>query len=1367
MTIVDLDRTCTLVPPKGDPSRGAVSTPLSEYRTEPAYVLLGDPGAGKTTCFKRERALEGGSAKRVPARQFVGSAASPPPEWRNKTLFIDGLDEIRAGTDEGRTALDRVFRMLQLLRPSRFRLSCREADWLGRNDTNLLEAATPDGQIKVLRLDPLTLEQAKRICEVDKRVVNADQFMRKASERGLGSLVLNPQTLELLIAAVFGAGKWPKSRLETFDLACRQLASEPNIEHKYSLWTRPSEKQVLHNAGRICALLLLSGTPGVSLLPPGEADHVDFPQMEDFDPTPAGMTDGEAAALARVRRLTLASRLFAIAAGSHPAGQRFEPVHRHIAEFLAGRYLAQQVEADLPPARVIALVTAGDGGVVTAHRGLSGWLAAHSTRVRHELIERDPIGIGLYGDTSSFTTEEKRKLLLAMQQEGPRLQDLHWSSARALAPLCSEALEGEIRDKLRPKPRNDDDHYPMAFLLMLLSDAVPMPTLAGPILEILYEPAWPPSVSYWALEAFLRHCHDPDFRTGKLEQLLSDVYDGRLDDPNNRVAGAALEQLYPSVVGPGDVWRYLARTRPSNYFGAHWLFWSRLAEEQRSSDADVAVLLDTLPQHVPDLRVALDTSRLATVAGHLLVRGLNAFGSDLTQSRLYDWLSAPVECLPYADTHEIEEQQAKVAAWLQRHPDAYKLAFREGLRREDGDSPPSRVVRVTQQRLYEAEPPKDFGSWCLGEAETLAASRPALARYLFGHAQKRSKLDEDGISQQVLDECLRRHPSWRPEPEDPKAAQELQEAERRWRESQRAFEKEHEEEQRQWLDAVRREIPALHENRGAPWLLHRLAAKWFERCSSEPVPLNRWLREELGRNEDLVAAAFDGLYDAIERPDMPDLDEIARLHSKSQYHFLSKPFLASLQVRDQEDPTFLHHLTGLQQRTALALHLRVPTGLAARPAWYGRLVQRSPKLAATVLLPFARTEIRNRRSHVAGLSELAHDPHHDEVARLASVPLLHGFPVRSRASQLYDLRRLLWAGIKHADPDELRAIIEKKLAARSMTVAQKATWLGAALVVDPHAFVGLLEEFVDGSARRARQLADFLWFEFTPGTKELPPDALEALVRQFGRARLFENDLSDSHDPSLGHMGGLIDLLAAAPEYEAAEALRRLASDESLSEWRPSLLLALDRQSVVFRDASYQRPGLATVRATLNNAAPANAADLAALALDRLDQLSPSIRNSETNDWRQYWERDKQGDLTPNHENDCRDALLRQLKPRLPYGVMPPEAAAPGSRRSDIALYYRGLKLPFEAKKQSHPELWRAARDQLVAKYCQEPTTGGFGIYLVFWFGGSTKTQPDEDGRRPNGPAELQERLQATLAKQLPPEQRRKIAVRVIDVSRP
>ena len=79
----------------------------------------------------------------------------------------------------------------------------------------------------------------------------------------------------------------------------------------------------------------------------------------------------------------------------------------------------------------------------------------------------------------------------------------------------------------------------------------------------------------------------------------------------------------------------------------------------------------------------------------------------------------------------------------------------------------------------------------------------------------------------------------------------------------------------------------------------------------------------------------------------------------------------------------------------------------------------------------------------------------------------------------------------------------------------------------------------------------------------------------------------------------------------------------------------------------------------------------------------------------------------------------------------------------------------------NHPKLWSAIRTQLIAQYTIDPATGGYGIYLVLWFG-QGKCQPGPDGR-PTSAAELEERLRQMLS----PNEVRKISVCVIDVTTP
>ena len=102
-------------------------------------------------------------------------------------------------------------------------------------------------------------------------------------------------------------------------------------------------------------------------------------------------------------------------------------------------------------------------------------------------------------------------------------------------------------------------------------------------------------------------------------------------------------------------------------------------------------------------------------------------------------------------------------------------------------------------------------------------------------------------------------------------------------------------------------------------------------------------------------------------------------------------------------------------------------------------------------------------------------------------------------------------------------------------------------------------------------------------------------------------------------------------------------------------------------------------------------------------------------------------------------------------------------KRSDIRVSCGGHAVPVEIKKNTHPRLWSAINDQLIDQYARAPESGGHGVYIVLWFGAQyTKTVPPS-GRRPKTPEALRERLQGELA----PDQRHKIKVVMVDVSRP
>ena len=127
---------------------------LSNYSGVQGWVLIADPGAGKTDVFKSLVDDEGGHY--ITARNFV--ELELPDGW-TAPLFIDGLDEASSGQGAGQTALGQIRSKLQKLGTPKFRIACREADWRGSTDAKALEYLV--GESNFLELHLLALERSQ------------------------------------------------------------------------------------------------------------------------------------------------------------------------------------------------------------------------------------------------------------------------------------------------------------------------------------------------------------------------------------------------------------------------------------------------------------------------------------------------------------------------------------------------------------------------------------------------------------------------------------------------------------------------------------------------------------------------------------------------------------------------------------------------------------------------------------------------------------------------------------------------------------------------------------------------------------------------------------------------------------------------------------------------------------------------------------------------------------------------------------------------------------------------------------------------------------------------------------------------------
>ncbi len=541
------------------------------------------------------------------------------------------------------------------------------------------------------------------------------------------------------------------------------------------------------------------------------------------------------------------------------------------------------------------------------------------------------------------------------------------------------------------------------------------------------------------------------------------------------------------------------------------------------------------------------------------------------------------------------------------------------------------------------------------------------------------------------------------------------------------------------------------------------------------------LREALAPRRDAAKIALRALSAVPATDGGPSIDEIARLDSTGYGSPWGWPYLAGLDAIDRRGGSVLEVL-GKRINRALWFYFTTPFG--HEMPWFEKVLNTHPDRVAEVIVELHRHRIHSKRDDACTLSAMAKDERYREVAKMALPALLQAFPAKGYGAQLEMLRHVLALAIRHMPGKVVASRVRDRMKVRHMNTAQRATWLGAGVVVAPSEFVSAAVTFLEaGRGSRAQHLIHALhsWKAregplFSPDS---PAAAIGALVRVLCSERPplldeVENDAPNlpvflDHGSEL--VQHLVNCLASNPTHDAGVELESLSRDRNLENGRNTIRNAMERQRILHHDAEYTAPSVGQVQGVLAGGPPASAADLVALVGDQLRRLGEDIRHGSTDAWRQYWNEEmvdrRVTPTRPKPENSCRDALLLALSRRLlPYGVdARREASYAENARADVRVCGDSFGVPIEIKKSSHRELWSAMRNQLMAKYARDPESSGHGVYVVLWFGANgpepAKTPPT--GPRPKSAGALARRLEDDLN----PEERGRIKVVVIDVSLP
>ncbi|SAK47916.1 hypothetical protein AWB80_01160 [Caballeronia pedi] len=1338
---------------------------LSDWEHLDAYVLLAEPGAGKTTAFKAEAERMGDSALYVTARNFA--VLGLPPGVAGKTLFIDSLDEHRTDSVSPYAALDEIRRALQNAGRPRFRLSCREADWLGGGDVDLQEVS-PSEEVKTLWLNPLNeveiLELLRNLPSSE--VADPALFLEEAQARKLAPLLSNPLLLKLLVDVV-QKGNWPDSRSATYAAACKLLVQEHNPVHQRSRsnLNSVSAQGLLSTAGKLAAVMLLSNSSAIQVRGSGITTQNSF----HIDDLPSDLNVDKAVATA-----ALDTKLFAA------DGDFRVPVHRTVGEYLAGHAVGELVSRHgLPLQRVLAIMTVAGSQTVDVLRGVYAWMALFCVDDRELLARRDPLGLILYGDVKPFSVGQKVKLLMSLARvatENPWFRNENWE-AHPFGALGTADMESTF-DRLLNDGSGELGHEALAICIL---DAIrygeTFPGLGDTFEKMARDESRHQRVRVGAVAAWLRN---DAFEMTAAQNLLRDLRSDAVKDEDDEVLGEILNCLYPRHLTVQDVLAYCRPPKQPNLIGQFRMFWA--AEfNRRLPDEDLPAALDVL-QALLGTAAARDDIDTPTrvydivreVAARVLVRAVDVKGESVCPSQLWKWFSLGLDKYGSAG---LESSAIKfMSDWLSARPEMQRLLVLENLEQMSTGAI-SYEIHSIEKCLYHAERPADWYRWLLEQAaassdkkfvESCVDRAAFIAVNFTGQFDIRLETLENWIEANrkrwpQAEEWVQRNTAW---PLDS------------WQKRQS--------EQKQKVESRRRDQRALRQSELGPRVrsllqgaqdigLVQAIAYAHEKIHDDhqgETPLER-VADLLVVDDTVAERAIEAMKRIVDAENLPSLANIVSGGRRVGYGYpASFPALlaAKLCFFDGAD------VTSWRQSVVEALlgFYMIDSG-SPLPGWLRALAESKPDQVSDLMFTCWEEQLKDGRvPNVEALRFLReNNAPRDLVSKL--LPRVIGvMPAEPDERLLHLFSNVFLPGAeRHLKKDTVSQVLTTLLSKPGLSDKFRLAIRTGLFVNDP---VSQIQHIENEAAMRAG--GPYLLAMAIEQRGQSAYDALAGhpaiaarLIRVLASTPTVRTPADDeSYNSPYDHQGAVLrriaHFLAESMSPVASQELDTLRRDPKMEPWCTWLAALFFQQDSSIKNRHYVPPTPEAVANVLANKQPANPRDMAELLRDQLIQVGNKIHFEETNQLDLFYDRDKKGVFIPKSENACRDVLLGLL--RIPLALrsvqIEKESLAAADKRADMQtsiVVQGGRKIvPVEIKKDNHPELWHAWRDQLEPRYMRNPDAESIGVFIILWFGQATKVGPDKE--KPKSAKEMAEMVSALM----PAEYDGHIVGLVLDLSR-
>lgn len=573
-----------------------------------ATVLLGEPGAGKTTVFKSlvqglpvwdDSEIPDGADRYVwidgpdltPATydEALGSHLAALPKAGASqgseqhgilTVVIDQADESEICSNLP-SYVKRSLRNKDV-RGMRMLIACRTGDYPPGLTAVLHEAF---GSCSLVDLAPLSRADAEML--VDSAGLPGEQLLSEVVALRAGAFASVPLTLELIVREYQSSGRLRGGAEELFEDGVRLLADEYDPNRLSLAAPTTNWRQRVEVAGRIAARLVLSGRRtlwwgsllderprttdlDVSTVSGGNEQILGF---QSFDVTPQVVDE------------VMSTGLFT-ASGNH----RFAFRHSSLAAFLAAQHLLSRTVPD-SALRELFLVGAPDeetASIPISLRETAAWLVAFAPDRTRWLASADPESLTMHsGLVRSDSIRELIVERLLERAADVELGDARWHHTRWV--LGHPGLADQLVPALTLDPADFDDWptWARARVALQLAEQCPSPVLAPLLLKVAADPRWPADNRAQAARAAVA-C-DAASSLPSLKDVLATLGATKDANPLLSLRGALLTLLWPHALDTATMLDALGEAPSTDRYGAYEHFIAGMPSACPEEDVDRVV----------------------------------------------------------------------------------------------------------------------------------------------------------------------------------------------------------------------------------------------------------------------------------------------------------------------------------------------------------------------------------------------------------------------------------------------------------------------------------------------------------------------------------------------------------------------------------------------------------------------------------------------------------------------------------------------------------------------------------------------------------------------------------------------------------